>query len=338
MIKYFLLFIPFYVSSQTHIDKTDKEKHAFSVHMESEGRISKNQISRNQKEWHPYIPYTEMGLLYSKDNNLKIFINGEMESYKNTWQIGLDEFSLSYDFEVIPFHVKAGWLPLPIGYRDENNHLFSQDLSCYNILAWSQEDMGAIADLYIWKKFLSLSASYFGGWLYREQDDSYRAPESAPFIISMKSQGFFWDAFASWFEKNLAFFDPLKAYGGGFHLHTSYKKLTVSLQSEFWEIKEKAQTTFTYYVFPNITIDKLKVGMVFGNINRFSPNFKTTQAKSSLYERVFQVSYQIHPNVTLIGERFISSQIKGYLTNDLWSARVKVHFDWPLQKHKKPVF
>ena len=175
--------------------------------------------------------------------------------------------------------------------------------------------------------------SYFGGWLYREQSNSYRGPKSAPFIISVKSKGFFWDAFASWFEKDLAFFDPLKAYGGGIHLHTSYKKLRVSLKSEFWRIKEKTQNTFTYYIFPSMAIHKLKVGMVFGNINRYSSYFKSGQAQSSLYERMFQVSYQIHPNITLIGERFISSQIKGHLTNDLWAVRVKTHFNWPVQNN-----
>ncbi|MDE0118401.1 MAG: hypothetical protein OXM55_00135 [Bdellovibrionales bacterium] len=369
MIKHFLfiLLIPFFVSSQ------EQTEHAFSFKLESEGRLSKNQISRDQKQWHPYIPYTEIGLLYSKDDNLHFFINGELESHKNEWEIGLEELSLSYAFEMIPLSVKAGWFPIPLGYKGRNNNVFSQNLSFYKILAWSQEDIGAIADLYLWKKFLSLRVSYFGGWFYREQDGSYRAPDSAPVIISVRSKGFFWDAFASWFEKDLAFFDPLQAYGGGIHLHTSYKKLRVSLQSEFWGIipnrsgsgtlqrfyslkrkkrregnlvpaetgihpngyKERKQTTFAYYIFPSIAIDKLKVGMVFGNINRYSARFKTAKAQSSLYERVFQISYQVHPNIRLIGERFISSQIKGYLTNDLWAARVKIHFDWSLQNELK---
>ncbi|MDE0518831.1 MAG: hypothetical protein OXH36_04670, partial [Bdellovibrionales bacterium] len=127
----------------------EQTEHAFSFQLESEGRLSKNQISRNQKQWHPYIPYTEIGLLYSKDNNLNIFVNGEIESYKNKWEIGLEEMSLSYDCEVIPLSVKAGWFPIPLGYKGKNNNVFSQNLSFYKVLAWSQKDIGAVADLYI---------------------------------------------------------------------------------------------------------------------------------------------------------------------------------------------
>ena len=116
MIKHFLLIllIPLFAFSQ------EQTEHAFSFQLESEGRLSKNQISRNQNQWHPSIPYTEMGLLYSKDNNLNIFINGEIESHKKKWEIGLEEFSLFYDFEIIPISVRAGWLTIPLGYKSKN--------------------------------------------------------------------------------------------------------------------------------------------------------------------------------------------------------------------------
>ncbi len=331
---FFLFCAPLFASSQEltpkglHLDSTDKTKHSISIHLESEGQLSKNKISKNQKEFYPHVPYTEIGFRYSKNDRLNFFINLEAESYRNEWQIGLDEFNLSYVFNTLPMSVQAGWLILPLGYMDKNANIFSQDLSLYGALTHSQEDIGFVADVYIWKEFLNLQAGIFGGWTDRKSDDFYKAPDSVPFIVSLKSRGFFWDAFISWYEVDLAFFDPLQALGAGVELKTDYKKLTISVQSELWHVTKKKQTTFSYYLFPKVSIHTFHVGMVFGDVNRFFPDFKTGQVKSSTYERVFQLGYQVHPNVLLVGERFIGKQRRGVLATDSWAVRVKVHFDW----------
>ena len=316
-------------TSDTDAGTSDTEGSFFSLYLESEGRISKNQISKNQKGFSPYIPYIECGLHYSRGDNLNFLISLEAESYKNIWDIGLDEFYVSYTFDLIPLSLKAGWLPLSVGYKELNDKTFSQDLSFYNIFSPSQEDVGLVAELYIWRKILSLQISRFGGWMHRKSDHSYQAPELAPFIISAHSQGSFWNIFVSWFEKDLAFFNALQAVGAGIQLNASYKKLTASIQSEFWHIAEEGQTIATYYIFPNLTIHKWQIGMTFGNINTFFPDFQQQQVTSSVYERVLQISYRVHPNVTLTGERFIGSQRKGLSTSDIWALRVKVRFDWP---------
>jgi hypothetical protein len=337
ILLFFLFFTPLLASSQElsladisvkELNNADKTKHSLSIHLESEGKLSKNKISKNQKEFHPHFPYTEFGFGYSKNDNLNFFVNLEAESYENEWQIGLDEFYLSYAFEAVPISIRSGWFPLPLGYMDQNINVFSQDLSLYGALTHSQEDIGFVTDVHIWKEFLVLQGGIFGGWSYRESDNSYKAPDSIPFIVSVKSHGFFWDAFINWFEKDPAFLDHLQAFGGGVELKTNYKKLTLSVQSELWQIMEKKQTTFAYYVFPKLSIYKFQAGMLFGDINRFFPDFQASQVKSSAYEKIFQMAYQVHPNVLLMGERFISKQRRGVLANDSWAVRVKVHFDW----------
>ena len=314
--------------SEGELSKADKTKHSISVHLESEGRLSKNPISINQKEVYPSIPYSELEFRYSKNKNLSFFVNLEAESYENEWKVSLDELYFSYIFETVPLSVKAGWFILPLGYIGQNSNLFSHDLSLYGVLTQNQEDMGFVTDVYIWKEFLSLQGSIFGGWSYRESDDSYKAPDSIPLIVSLKSHGFFWDAFVSYFQKDLAFFDPLQAWGAGVELKADYKEINISVQSEFWQVLEKGQTAFAYYVFPKLSVRKFQAGMVFGDINRFSPDSKTAQVKSSVYEGVFQLTYQVHPNVIFIGERFISKQRRGLLVNDAWAVRIKLHFDW----------
>ncbi len=314
--------------SSRDFNQSDKQKHSINVHLESEGRLLKNKISKNQKSFYPSVPYTELGVQYSKNDRLVFFTNVEVESYNNEWQISFDELGASYSFESIPLFVKAGWFPLPLGYMEENINIFSQDLSIYQSLTRNQEDIGFVADLYIWKEILYLQVSRFGGWFYREWDDFYKAPESAPFITSLKSQGDLWSAFVSWFENDPAFFNPLQALGAGVELRVSHKKLGASVQSEFWYIMQKGQSILSYYVFPKLNIDIFQVGMVWGDISKFAPSFKKSQVESSFYEKIFQVSCKVHPNVMIMGERFITRQKNGPLPNDLWAFRLKLQFDW----------
>ena len=112
-------------------------------------------------------------------------------------------------------------------------------------------------------------------------------------------------------KKDLALFDPLQAFGGGLLLTHSLKNLKLSVQGELWWIDEKNQSTLSYYLFPEIEFNKWKVGVVLGDINRFSPHFKKPKVKTSLYERIFQISWKIHPNITLMAERFLTKQRKG---------------------------
>ena len=325
----FVFFTSFFSSAEEFIkisEELNKKEESINFQVESEGALSKNQISQSSKEFYPDISYVGFNVLYSRNESLNFFIDLSVESQENEWTFVLDEWSVSYNFDFIPLDIKIGWLFLNLGYMEKNHKVFFRDLSLYSALTRNQEDMGALLDLYIWENFLSVQAGYFRTWSYRSSDHIYQPPEQNLFIMKLKTQGVFWDGFISWFEKDLAFLDPFQALGAGIELKTSYKKLTASIQSEFWKVTEKGQSTFTYYVFPTIAIDKLSVGMLFGDVNRFSPDLKTVQ--SSVYERVFQLSYQIHPNVQVIGERFISKQKKGLFTNDLWALRVQAQFDW----------
>ena len=327
-LHFLLMFFSLFAFADKSFNQDDIREYSIDVHLESEGRLLKNQISKNQKSFYPSVPYIELGVQISKNKKLIFFTNVEVEFYNKEWQISFDELGASYSFESVPLFVKAGWFPLPLGYMEENINIFSRDLSIYRSLTRNQEDIGFMADLYIWEEALYLQVSRFGGWFYREWDDFYKAPESAPFIASLKSQGDFWSAFISWFENDPAFFNPLQALGAGMEFKMSYKKLDVSVQSEVWHTMEKGQSTFSYYIFPKLAIDMFQVGMIWGDISKFAPNFKRSQVESSFYEKIFQVSCKVHPNVMIMGERFITRQKEGPLLNDLWAVRLKLQFDW----------
>ena len=94
-------------------------------------------------------------------------------------------------------------------------------------------------------------------------------------------------------------------------------------------MEERNQTTLAWYIFPQVELfDSWRAGLVLGDINRFSPSMKNIQAKSSLSERVFQISWRIHPSLTLMAERFLTGQRKGPFLNNLWAVRAQTQFEF----------
>ena len=313
---------PPHTSTQTSIEN----KSPTSFQLNNEIRLSKNLTSRNQKDFYGDIPYTEISLYYSR-LPMDFLMEVELAS-QGQWEILVSEISLSYTFKKWPIKVQTGWLPLPLGYWIENTDVFLRDLSLHHSLAKNREDAGLTMQMDLWKKYLYLQMSYFGGYVKREWDNFHRVPDFAPLIVSLKTQVSFGKGFASYVKKDLALFDPLQAFGGGLALTHSLKSFNFFVQGEVWWIDEKNQTTLSYYLFPQIKFKKWKAGAVLGDINRFSPHFKRPEAKTSLYERVFQVSWKIHPHIILIAERFLTKQRKGPFLNNLWAVRLQTQFDF----------
>ena len=188
--------------------------------------------------------------------------------------------------------------------------------------------MGLTLQTDLWEKYIYLQVSGFGGYVKRSSDDFYREPDFFPLIASLKTENPFGEGFITWFKKDLALFDSLQAIGGGLYLKHSLKNLNFSVQGELWLMDEKNQATFSYYVFPQIGFDKWKAGLVLGDINRFSPHLKQIKARTSLYERIIQISWKVHPHITLTAERFLTKQRKGPFLNNLWALRLQTQFEF----------
>lgn len=313
---------PPHIPTQTSVES----KSPISFQLNNEIRLSRNLTSRNQKGLYGSIPYTEVSFYYSR-LPMDFFIELELAS-QGQWEVYASEISLSYTFEKFPIKLQTGWLPLPLGYRVENTDIFLKELSLHQSLAKNREDAGLTVQMDLWKKHLFLQISHFGGSIKREWDNFHRTPDFAPLIVSLKTQGSFGKGFASYLKKDLALFDSLQAFGGGLILTHSLKSFNFSIQGELWWMDAKNQATLSYYLFPEVEWDKWRAGVVLGDINRFSPNLKRPEAKTSLYERIFQISWKIHPNITLMAERFLTRQRKGPFLNNLWAVRLKTQFDF----------
>ena len=309
-------------------NKTNGGDNPFPVfHLSNEMQLSNTLISGNQQGLFMDIPYTKLSLDHSLAL-LDFFMEVQLLS-RNQWKVSLSELRLTHSFKKIPVKLTIGYLPLPLGYRPENSDRFVRELELYRYLMEREEDTGLTAQVNLWKERLYLEISCFGGYVKRSGEDFYRMPDTPPLIVSLKTKGALGEGFISWFKKDPALFNPLQAVGGGGRFSRSLKSLKISLQGELWGMKEKNQTSLSWYIFSQIELfNKWRAGVVLGDITHFSPSIKNIQAKSSLYERVFQISWLIHPALTLTIERSLTGQRKGPFLKNLWAVRAQTQFDF----------
>lgn len=299
-------------------------KNPFSIELETEGGFLKNLLSKNQKGFYPHIPYMELSFEYSFSPALGFFTQLEFVSQQNLWGVAVEQVGLSYHSKILPFNLKGGLLPLPLGYAYENLKVFSHPLYLYKLFIPHLMDTGVILEVPVFKESLVLKLSRFKGYLKRPSDNYYKTPEFAPLTLGVESLGPFWKGFATWLKQDLAFLEGLNALGGGFQLFHIYQDLKGSLQGEFWQIRQVNQTSLAYYLFPKLSFQEWSLGVVYGKVSHFSPYFKNPSVKTSIYEWILQASYELYPGISLMGERFVTKQTKGPLQNNLWAVRLKI--------------
>lgn len=315
-------------SSETN-ENTEKpaQKLPFSIELEAEGSLTKNLISKNQKSFYPDIPYIALSFEYDILSNLQFFTELEFGSKKNLWNMDLEQVGLFYRSN--KFDLKAGLIPISLGYSYANSNMFTKPLSFYKLLRDNPMDIGLRLTVPLYKEHLSFTISRFKGYLKRTFDNHYKSPEFAPLIVSFKGTGLSWNGFITYLKQDLAFKEPLNASGGGFTFKTSLTSQSlISIQGEIWGSKEKHQSSLSYYLFPKLSFKKYELGVLFGGIKNFVPNFQKSETTSSIYEWILQGSYELFPGVFLIGERFITKQKKGPLLNNLWALRLKTRLEF----------
>ena len=157
------------------------------MELETEGQFIKNSLSKNQKNFYPDIPYGELSFKYSFSNKLDFFTQLEFVSQHNLWDVTVEQLGLSYQNPY--FTLKAGLMPLPLGFSYKNLKEFILPLHLYSLFIVNQMDTGLIFEIPLIKDHLSIEGSRFKGYLKRNSDNYYKPPEFAPLIFSLKSKG-----------------------------------------------------------------------------------------------------------------------------------------------------
>ena len=181
--------------------------------LNNEIRLSNNFISVNQKGFFADIPYTKLSFEYSR-----AFFDFFMEvrlSSQDQQATRLSEIHLTRSFKKIPVKFKIGRQTLPLGYRPENAERFLRELSLYRSIEKQEEDTGLTAQVNLWKQYLYLQVSCFAGYIKRGGEDFYRAPDTPPLIVSLKTKGALGEGFITWLKKIRLFSSPCKPRGAG---------------------------------------------------------------------------------------------------------------------------
>ena len=159
---------------------------------------------------------------------------------------------------------------ISLGYSYANSNMFTKPLSFYKLLRDNPMDIGLRLTVPLYKEHLSFTISRFKGYLKRTFDNHYKSPEFAPLIVSFKGTGLSWNGFITYLKQDLAFKEPLNASGGGFTFKTPVtSESLISLQGEIWGSGEKLQSSFSYYFFPKLSLEKYELGVLFGRNQKF---------------------------------------------------------------------
>jgi hypothetical protein len=131
---------------------------------------------------------------------------------------------------------------IPVGLINERDNLFSSNPPfLQRIFAASKGiDLGVVVDIYpLNNRWLFAEGAVFSGRPVREADQRSEAPEKAPRALNLKSHSEFHDAFATYYEHDLAFFDPIKSWGAGFEFRSpEWHRFRASLLSELWRFDQ----------------------------------------------------------------------------------------------------
>ena len=139
--------------------------------------------------------------------------------------------------------LRVGQQPLPVGLVNERDSWFSSNPPFMAKLLTTDDqaiDLGATAQLTPGnQRWLYLEGGTYSGRLVREADARSASPDKAPTVASLKSDGEYHRLFASYFEHDLAFYDPVRAYGAGFELDGPETwSVRPSLLGEYWQMRE----------------------------------------------------------------------------------------------------
>lgn len=307
----------------------------WSADMTVELRATSDKRDRPQNKNRQSIYEVAAGGSYRFDKTLKVKaelsveqINDESTFYVK--QAFVEWNTLKHHVEVI-----AGQQFLPVGLYQPRENWFSYNPPFMDKLVGFAKpiDLGIVARIHAFEKpWLFAEGGVFSGQLVREQDARLGEPERAPRILSLKSHSEYHDVFLSYWEHDLAFYDPLRAYGAGGEIKTpEWKSLKGSFLAEFWQMEQiqangPDERTNAYMLVGQVDFWKLSAGY------RFSEAFGrlvTATGANGLPREVSRLAFlevELAPMLKLRGERVIDEQ--SVVLRDEWAGRLLL--DWEL--------
>lgn len=223
---------------------------------------------------------------------------------------------------------KLGQQFLPVGLINPRDNWFSSNPPFYQKLLTEGKavDLGFATQVHPFAKdWLYFEGSVFSGRMVREEDQRNEAPESAPRIFSLKSDSDYHQAFLSYLEHDLAFYDPVKAWGAGFELQSkSWRSVKASLLTEYWQFQQiqrlgPDERTEALVLFGQLKWWRLTGGYRWSESLSRIANSEGSTALPIETSRLAFLDVQLAPVLSLRAERVVETQSQ--VLRDEWVAR-----------------
>lgn len=179
---------------------------------------------------------------YQIERNLSARVNLSFEKWIEETKFYIKEAFFTWR----PFdqwaELRAGQQLMRVGLFNRMDNFFSWQPAYVDMLFTSTKgiDLGAELSLYPWKqKWIYLELGQYAGQVLREQDQRRGSPHTPPRFISLKSDHKFYEAFVTYFEHHLDFYNPIRAVGLGGELRAPQEWVVrPRLVAEFWTFSE----------------------------------------------------------------------------------------------------
>lgn len=299
--------------------------------------IRNTETRQNRPENKGQLELYEFGLGFRGQiqKELSYFIEGSAEQLNGESEFFLEQVYLNIlpDNPWISF--KAGQFFYPVGWLGDQDNWFISKPAYYDILFKGNKplDTGALVEL----KPLSSNVVYatlscYAGQVFRAEDGRQGSPEQRPCEASLRTESKYFQGFATYFEHDLAFYDPIKAQGIGFQTEFSpfsrWDFLKLGAMGEVWKITEEhtnAETnTDAWLVYPFISLDRFRFGWRGSETLRNFTLSNGINTHTLVKEDLFRAEAQILESLNLIYEDEFS---RSNLTlEDRWALRLRA--DW----------
>lgn len=326
-------------SGQSRVKLSDAEaapasrEKAYTLDFKMELRAQRDLRDRPQTRARQGVHEVSLGGSYRFDREASVVLELSAEELNQQSTFFAKQALIDWTFWPQYMRLRLGQQFLPVGLINERDNWFSSNPPfMQKIFAASKGiDLGAILDVYpLGNSWVYLEGGTFSGRFVREEDARTASPEQAPRLVSLKSHSEFHDAFATYFEHDLAFFDPLRAWGTGFELRApEWYGLKPSLLTEYWSFRQVQRVgpdelNRALLIYGQLEWWRLKAGYRWSESTGRLQSAVGSEALPLEHSRLLSLDVRLLQGFKLRGERVLETQSE--VLRDEWVARALVDF------------
>lgn len=231
--------------------------------------------------------------------------------------------------------IVAGQQFVPLGLVSPRDNWFSSNPPWMRALLGGSKgsDLGVTVRLQpLANEWLAAEGGVYSGQMVRGQDQRVGSPEKAPRLLSLRSHSEYHDAFASYWEHDLAFYDPIRAYGAGAELRSpEWRSMKLSVLGEFWNFEQiqrdgPDQRTSAYLLHAQLDVWRFAGGVRFSEARSHLVSVGGRDPLPVETSRLAFAQVRLAPVLVLRAERVVEDQ--SVVLRDEWAGRLL--FDWSL--------